>query len=652
MAQTSEKNSPPSNSSVVLYGAVGSILVLVLLVAANVLIGTLRLRVDTTDQRVHSLSQGTRDILKQLDAPVTVRLYMSESDNIMPVSLRPYASRVEDLLREYAAVSGGMVELQKLDPRPDTEAEDSAVIDGLEPQATRTGQGVYLGLSFTFVDQKTVIPFLSPDREGQLEYDISRAITQVTAESKPLIGVMAGLPIFGQAPGMEMMMMGGQGTPPWIAIQELQRDFEVREIPLETERIDEDISTLLVIHPAQISELAEYAIDQFLMRGGRLVVAVDPHSLVQASQQNPAMQFMGPQPSSSTLPNLFAAWGVEYDPGSILADATYRTRVNRGGGPEDLLHVLDIRQEATNDEDIVTADLGELIFPMPGALSGVPPEGMRKETLIRSSRETQLIPSVQAEMSGREMLEQFRSSDTEYALAVRLTGKFPSAFPNGRPQAEEDPTAVEDDVENAEEASESETPETDPNHLAEAQAETNVIIFADTDFMFDQFVAQTGQIFGQQIQVLINQNVFLLLNAVEQMAGDSSLISIRSRGSASRPFTVVREMEKEAEEAYRARVASLEAELAETQQRLTQLSQGDQEQRLILSEEQQAELQRFRSRQREINNELRTVRRQLRRDVETLENLVTWINILAMPLLVVLGGATVAGVQHNRRRAQ
>ncbi|HEV2452851.1 MAG TPA: GldG family protein, partial [Verrucomicrobiae bacterium] len=258
----------------ILYSSAGVVVMLVLIVALNVIFGAVPFRADLTQEQAYTLSPGTKAVLKKLGSPVTIRFYCTQAGTATPetVFLKDYARQVEDLLHEYKMVAGRNLIIQKFDPQPDSDAEDSARLDGLEPQQLSDGDNFYLGICISMADQRVAIPFLEPNREKLLEYDITRAITEVLEPQKPTIGIMSALPVFGEQPNPEMQMQGQQqGTPPWTLVQQLQQDFNVQQIPMDTDKIDDSVNTLMVIFPAGISDKTQYAIDQFVLRGGKLI---------------------------------------------------------------------------------------------------------------------------------------------------------------------------------------------------------------------------------------------------------------------------------------------------------------------------------------------------------------------------------------------
>jgi len=615
----------------ILYSGIGIAAVLALVVALNFLAGLFKQRIDLTAEKAFTLSQGTREILGKLDTPVQIRLYASLANPDMPVILKNYARQVEDLLSEYQQASKGLVTVQKLDPEPDSEAEDSARLDGIDGEQLPNGDRIFLGLSVAMLDQKQSIPFLAPNRERLLEYEITRALSRVATPKKPVAGIMTPLPVSGMG---SPMMMASQSSRPWIVYNELKGDYDVRNIPMTSTEIPQDLAVLVVIHPQNISEQAQFAIDQFLLKGGKMVAFLDPASPLQSP--NPMMT-PGTMPGS-TLDKLLPAWGLNFDTGKVVADMTYLAETRDGRQPAYLV----LSENALSSEDVVTADAGNMVLILGGAFTGQPAEGLKKTVLAKSSKESELIDPMMAQMGGEAIVRSFKPSGIEYDLAIRLTGKFKTAFPNGKPepaaaQPQPSPTPAENK---------------DATALKEATAEASVILFGDSDFMQDAIAVQEfpGP-FGQRLVMPANGNLGIVQAAIENLTGDTSLISIRSRASRDRPFTVVRELQAKAESKFRDKIAQLEQGLAETEQRLNELQSRKEgaSQQFILSPEQQKELENFRKKEAEARKELKLVRRNLRTEIDALETRLKWINIAAVPAIVAIFGIGLA--LHRKKRS-
>ncbi|MCS1408709.1 MAG: hypothetical protein M2R45_01885 [Verrucomicrobia subdivision 3 bacterium] len=633
-----------------LFSTVGTGICLVIVIGLNVIASFVKHRFDLTAEKLFTLSDGTRQILQEIDTPVDIRFYATRDDKIMPPQLKTYVRRVEDLLDEFRQNSGGNIEIMKFDPEPDSDAEDSARQDGVEGQAQSLTDRIYLGLAVSMLEETVAIPFLDPSKERQLEYEIARAISQVVTAEKTVIGVMSSLPAFGQPANPMMARMGQpQGQDPWVVINQLKQDFEVKEVEMTAESIDDDITVMIVIHPKDITEATEYALDQFVLRGGKLLGFLDALALID-QQPNPN-NMMGSPPSTSNLPNLLKAWGIEFNSSKVVADMAFTKEVSfRQDTPPQLQpSVLFVNDNGINRDDIVTAQIDQLLLPFVGSFSGTPEEGLDQTVLLHTSKESQLVDGFMAQLSGQQIAKEFEAEDKELPIALRLTGKFKTAFPDGKPEAEE--TADSEDDIDKEDADE---PEIDS--LKESEESGTVILFADADFLFDSFSVRIQNFLGTRMISLRNGNLPLIQNIVEQLAGDNRLIQVRSRASMNRPFTTIRDMQIKAEEEYRSKIQALEGTLQQTQSKLNELQRQrtdvSQGQRFVLSPEQQAELKKFRKQQVDTNKQLKTMRRNLRKDINALETKLKWGNIAGMPLFITSVGILIATIKRKRTAAR
>ncbi len=619
------------------YVLLGLAAMLVLLVGINVVVSRVQWRADLTEERAFTLSEGARQILSNLQSPVQVRFYYSQSDEAMPMGLKNYAQSVNDLLDAMESASGGKLQIQRLDPTPDSDAEDSARLDGVDPQVFPNGDRIYLGLGFSQLDRKSALPFLAPDRERLLEYDIARAINAVTNAERPVIGLMTPLTT---SPTPPMMMME---RPPSAGIffDELRRAFEVKEIPFDSAEIPADIATLVVVHPRQISEATEYAIDQFVLRGGKLVAFLDPMCVMDAPPGGPMMG-MTP-PSVSTFGKLLPAWGVRFNTSEVVVDMQNVGNTRRGRAPG----ILALGPDALDPDSVVTGGVDSLFMALAGAYQGESPEGIERTALVFSSPQSELSDPSFTQTSPQIVERNFKPSGVEYAVAVKLEGKFKTAFPQGRPKA------VPEGQPSLPDAAQSPDPDAPPG-LKESSAPTTVYLVGDVDMLFDPLaVAEVPTPFGRPVVVPANGNIDLAQSMIEQLAGGDELASVRARASRDRPFTVVKRMQAEAENKFRDKISELEQGLNETQSRLAELERSkDAGQQFILTPEQQEEIKAFRQKEAEAKKELKDVRKTLRREVDALEQRVKWTNILAMPLLVAAAGLVIAFVRHRRQSAR
>jgi ABC-type uncharacterized transport system involved in gliding motility auxiliary subunit len=621
-----------------LYSIGGVIAVFVAVVAANFIISAIPARGDLTAGKLYTLSDGTRKVLQSLEAPVRVRFYFNQGDNSVPVAMRTFAARVQDLLTELRGASNGKVVLERLNPQPDSDAEDSANLDGIEAQETPAGDRFYLGIAISFADQKLAIPVLSPERERLLEYDLTRAIARVTKAEKPVVGVMTPLPVFGGPMNPMLGGMGG-GAERQVFISELERDYSLKRIGMDVESIDDDIKTLMVIHPRNISEQAQFALDQFILRGGKLIVFLDPYAYF--DQMPGPMAGMGG--SSSNLDKLLKAWGYELDAGKVVLDMKYMA----GAGPRAVPTVIQLDANAMDRDDVATSQLGTTLLAFAGAFTGSAAEGLQPQVLMHTSELVALVDSATAMARGEEAVRGFKPEGKEYPLALKLTGTFKTAFPEGKPAAKE---KDKDGAKGNEKPASA--PATPAAPLKQSQAANTVVLVADSDMLNDGAAVQIRDLFGQKVAIPMNGNLAFVQGLVEQMAGDAALIGLRSRADAARPFTVVKEMEAQAAQAYLGKIKALEDTLAETRQKLESLQKGRSPTAgVVLSPEQQAEVESFRKTAAETRRELKEVRRELRSDTAALEFWTKVINIGAMPLLIAIVGVAIAIVRRRRRAA-
>jgi len=614
-----------------LYSSVGVVAMLVLLIAINFIIGTWRLRVDLTEEKAYTLSEGTKKILSKLDTPVKIRFYFSRGEET-PVFFKNYAQRVEDLLQEFKQVSKGKITIEKYDPQPDTDAEDAANADGIDPQPLTPTASIRFGLSISCLDQKVSIPYLAPERERLLEYDIARAISRVVNPDRPVIGIMSALPIFGQ-PTSQFMPRPGQNQEPWLFVSELQRDFTVRKVEMDADKIDDDIKTLIVVHPKNISEKAQFAIDQFVLRGGKLIACIDP-VCVMDSQANPMAG--GGQPSS-TLDKLLKSWGLDMDTSKVIVDMQCKSPRYH---PKIAHLVTALSRPNMKQDEIFFAQLDNLLFPFAGALTGTPMEGLKMDVLLKSSTDSQLVDGFMARLSSEQVAKEFKSSGKEHNIAVRLTGKFKTAFPNGKPEEKSDDNEKKNENK-------------DDNFLKESSKTNTVYIFADCDWLNDQFSVNVQQIFGQKIYIPHSGNLSLVQNLVEMLSGDENLINARSRATMNRPFTRIRDIQAKAEARFLEEVKKLEEERANVQRKINELqAKKEGSQRFILSPEQKEELKKLRETEAQTARKLKEVRKELRKEVDSLETTLKWLNIAGMPLLVSIFGLGVALYNQKRKAAK
>ena len=610
-----------------------------------------RFRLDLTEQRLFTLSEGTRNIIRALEEPVTLRLYVSRTLATRLPTISGYVARVRDLLEEYEHAGQGKVILTVIDPEPFSEEEDRAVAFGLNGVPLLDGESTfYFGLVGTnTLDDQEVIPRFSPEREEFLEYDLTKMIHTLGQAARPVIGLLTTLPLDGQS---QQAMMMGRPPQPWLILERIEELFEVRHLsPASLDRVDEDVDVLMVVHPKGLSDGVRYAIDQFVLGGGRALVFVDPNA---EADMTPTVPGLPPVAGKSELEDLLGAWGLGLDTALTVGDMQLGADVQAQAGDR----VLTIRYPVwmnvpaplLNREDVVTARLGNLTFGSAGAL--VPAKETKLDVVRLAGTTASGAGLVDTNLVGpmadlEQLVRDFRPDGSAYLLAARVNGRAASAFPDGPPEAEEGSegggaVAASGDA-GAEGASDEETR---PAHLAEG--DVNLIVVGDTDLLQDQFWVQQQNVFGHRLPIPISANGSFVINALDNLTGSGDLIGIRSRGRFRRPFTVVDELRQDAELRFREKERELLQRLEETEARLSELRTGEGDESVLTAEQREA-IEEFTRQRLRIRRELRDVRHSLREDIESLETWLKFVNIGLVPIVIGIGGL-LAGLHRMRRR--
>lgn len=616
--------------SITLIGLAGiAILFLVVNMASNILLTGVR--ADLTSNKLYTLTEGTRNIVAAIDEPITIYLFYSDKASERAPLLRTYATRVKELLREYVKLSEGSIFFHVVDPVPYSEEEDQAAAVGLQAMPISSiGENIYFGLvANNAVGDTEVIEFLQPQREQFLEYDITKLIYTLTNPKKAVIGIITQLPIFGGF-DIETTRM----TEEWAIVAQMRQLFELRQLDVTTKQVDEDVDILMVVHPKNLAEPALYAIDQFVMRGGKVLFFVDPHSEIDipVRDQNSPLEVEGGR--SSNVKRLFDAWGVEYDPTSVVLDRKYALMVSgERQGESRHYALLGIRRGDINNEDIISSDLELISVGIAGHIKAKQGTDIRIIPVFTSSSDAMLTGATHFRFLPdlSQLSDNFRPTGEQYTLMGRVQGKLNSAFPDGRPVMDEE-----------------DVPDTD--HLMSTQEDANLIIIADTDALSDRMWVQTQEFFGQRIFNAWANNGDLVINAIDNLTGSSDLISIRGREISSRPFIRVQELRLAADQNFRATEQSLQIKLEEAEQKLVQLQkQRDDNNDLMLSPEQEAEIQKFQQEKFKVRKQLRQVRHTLDLDIERLGTQLKFINIGLVPIIISIL-ALILSVLRSRKR--
>lgn len=602
----------------------GLVLAAVLLVAATAW-ATLALRpykLDLTQNRQYTISEPTRALLAQIQEPITLRLYVSRGVREANPLLAAYADRVRDLLKAYRTASGDKIQLELIDPEPFSPEEDRAVGFGLQPIALESGANGYLGLAGTnSTDDVDVIPVLSPERERFLEYDLSRLVYNLANPDKPVVALISGLPINGDPLAQYR---------PWQVYEQLGQFFSIRYLGGDITSFDPDVKILLLVHPTRLSDKTLFAIDQFVLKGGKVVAFIDPHS--EAAAMRSRMPVPGAQASS--LGPLLAAWGVELVPGKFVADrqAARQVQYPSGGRQQivDYLAWLSYDRAALAADEPITADLNRVTFATAGILRRL--EGATTELvpLVTSSPDSQAVDvdKVAAFPDPLGLIRAFKPDGERRVLAARIHGPVKSAWPDALPEGVEAPA----------------------DRRTASDGPVSILLVADTDLLEDRAWLASQQLLGQQVTVPLADNANFVANALDYQAGSSVLAGLRGREVTLRPFTRVEEIRRAAEASYRAKEQELLERLKNLQDKLASLEVKRGEEAALVTAEQRAEIDGFRAQLLDTRRELRDVQYALGRDIETLRDRLRLLDIVAVPVLVAALGIAVAIVRRSRMR--
>jgi len=624
-----------------LLSGTGLAIAAVLFVAVNIISNATltSFRLDLTENKLYTLSEGTLNILDSLKEPVTLRYYYSARGFSGIPQLQAYGKRVREMLEEYRAHAEGMIDLRIIDPEPFSVAEDQAVAFGIrQVPISAAGEMGYLGLAGTnTTDDEQVIPFFQPDQEDSLEYELTKLVYKLANPRRRVIGVTGYLDPFG---GAGNPMTGQPPSDPWTMITMLQELYEVRDLGRNPTEIDSEIDTLVVLHPKWFDDASRYAIDQFVLKGGKALVLVDPWSEEDRTMPDAEAPMVLPD-RKSNLPALLEAWGARMQPGKVVGDIDAALRVTMRGarGPQEVEYLpwLSLRAEHMNQQDFVTNQLQRVNLGTAGHLQAV--EGARTELtpLFRSGERSMLLDAegIQFVQDPQGLIENFEASGERYVMAARLRGPARTAFPDGQPLGEQSKRAPQD-----------------PDFVRESEGPINVIVVADSDIFADRFWVRRQEFAGMSMPAPIADNADFMTNALDNLGGNDDLISLRSRGESSRPFEVVTELRRQAEARYRESERRLQAKLEETEAKIEQLqseaaAEGG---AVLLSPEQRETIEDFRAEQLRIRHDLREVQHRLQRDIERLGTHLKLINIAAVPLAIGLGAALYTLLGGRRRR--
>ena len=603
---------------------------IVAVMASNVLLRGWR--IDLTNNQLYTLSAGTRKVLQKIDEPINLYLFFSNQETQGLPALRAYATRVTETLQEFAANAKGKLVLHVVDPIPFSEDEDRAEQFGLQP-AMVGDKNVYFGLAGSnSVGTTDTIPFFDPEpsKEAFLEYDLARLVYNLANPKKTVVGLLSGAPIGGSFDPQTQ-----QPTQPWTIVEQARELFELRMLPESTLKIDDDINVLWIVHPAMVDDATQYAIDQFVMRGGRALIFVDPMAEILAAGQEPTG--LAPPPSSS-LDKLFTAWGVEFSTMDVVADNRYALGIRQGQKSVRHVGLLGLDMEAMSKNDVITSGLGSVNVGLGGYFKAADGATSKLTPLLQSSTEAETLPVPRFQFlpDPGELLNGFKATGMQYTIAARLEGPLKSAFPDGPPKPPEGRDAPVDDKLKTE-------------HKASTDG-ANLVLVGDVDMLSDRLWVQVQNFLGQRLAQPFANNGDFVVNALDNLSGSADLIGLRSRATFTRSFTTVDKLRRDADAKFRETEKELQAQLSDTERKLGELQAGrNDKSSALMNSAQQEEIQRFLGEQVKIRQQLRAVRHELDQDITNLGTTLKVLNILVMP--VVLIGLLLLVAAARRRKA-
>ena len=586
------------------------------LIALNFIATKINIKLDFTKGSLYTLSEGSKNIVKNIDEEVTIKLFFSSSIKNLPLMVKNYGTRVAEILEEFADQSSNLT-LEVIDPKPDSDEELMATKYGISGVKVGEGDDFFLGVAVLYEDEVHKIPFFDPRKEAFLEYDIALLLSKLNSKDSQTIGMISGVS-FG-APSMPFQGNAAGAQDQWMFKKELEKKQKIRILEKTIEEIPTDIDILLVFHPQNFSPKTEYAIDQFIMAGGKSVLMVDPSATTVPDNSNPQMtQFMGPQSTKSNLPMVFKTLDVEFNPSSILVDSKNGAVVNTQMGPKKYPVWLSFNESGFNTDFVVTGNLKNGLFIEAGYFKLKKDTSHKLTALVSSSKESGKVDA----RSTRALIndpEKYDKLEGAQVISGLIQGKFKSAFSN-KPKDSQYSKA----------------------HISSLEKEGTVLVIADVDFVNNQYALNALNFFGQTILQPKNHNVAFLQNSLEFIAGNPELISIRSRGTFSRPFIKVAEIQSSAQKKWQGVEKELTQKVQQLQQKLNSLqsskTQGNQ---LALSDRQQKEIAQFKLEQLEVKRKRREVRKSLRQDIEGLGHMLMAINMFFVPLIILILGVIV-----------
>ena len=574
-------------------------------------------KIDLTTDKLYTVSENTKSIIKNLSEPISIKLFFSNSLSKELSQIRDYEKRVRELLMSYKKISNKNITIEIIDPRPFTDQEDLANVYGIQGlQLNEEGERFYFGAVFSnSVDDTTVIPFFELDREQFLEYDLTKTIYNLANTKKPNIGLISGLPLVGRVNNSQG---NAQYERPFFIYQTLSEFFNVIDLSLEVSEIPQNVDQLLIVHPKNLSDVTLYAIDQFVMTGKGVTIFTDPFSEFDNNLSKPESE---KDFSNSNLSRLFTSWGFDMKPGMVIGDIVNGRKVSLGPSNDQKIVTyvlwLAIQQNLLSNTDIITSNLDYIFLKSAGSIENLNTNSsLVIEPLISTSKESMLIEryKMQFRADPEQLLKDFQSQDKSYIIGARIKGEFDSAF------SMEEIKKIE----------------LDTNKHINNIKDANIILFADTDLLSDNTWISEQDMFGRNSITPIADNGRMVVNSIESMSGGRNLIGLRGRGSSNRPFLVIEDLQKKAELSFREKQISLQNELQGTEDKLKEIQSNQLDSSESKTSEQNKAIEEFQRKILSIRKQLRDVQRQLNADIERLENNIKVLNIWTMPLIVII----------------
>ncbi len=626
-----------------------------MLISINIIAGRyLTARLDLTEGKLYTLSRGTKQTLAKISEPITLRLYYSTRLGETAPTYGVYAERVRELLDQYVTAARGKIRLELYSPQPFSDVEDQAVGFGLQGvPLDQQGEVVYFGLAGTnSTDDQQIVPFFSTERERFLEYDLTRLVHSLAFPRRNVVGLLSTLPLEGDMNAM----MQGRASEPTAVVEQLRQLNDVQDLPTDLDTIPKEVDVLMLVHPQRLPDRTLYAIDQFVVKGGKALVFVDPYSETQAT--TPSRANPPGSPAGSELERLFKVWGLRMVPDVVAGDRAAARRVavpvpGRNAQGLDYIAWLNVRAPNLNRDELITAELDRMNLASVGIIEAIEGATTKLVPLITTSPESTRIPvdKIKGMPDVAGLLTRFKPDDKRYILAAHLTGMVETAFPDGPPPPPPEPPKPHGAAPAPPSVPAAPAPAAKGEFVKKSAAPINIVVVADTDMLDDRFWAQTRDFFGRRVVVPTAGNGDFVANAVEILAGGEDLVDLRSRGTSVRPFVVVERIQRAADDQYAAQQQALQEKLNETQKKLRDLTSGDSgSASSSLSSEQSKAIEQFRADMVTTRQQLRAVQLALRRDIRRLKMLLEFCDIALIPIVVAVAAVVIGALRLKRRR--